>query len=468
MKKKVLIITMVLSSLIILFGIVTYIRLLIKMSQPKVEIAMESSMVSECLTLVSVAITVWIGFAIYNQVEKKEVEELNKEVKNLMPVLELAEADIKQQLINQMYKIGEISIDYFAKKFNDDKDISAERYAMILEIDILREKLCMPNSKDINTDRKVEWAKIGIEKVEKYKEPHKERCNLERCYIDYTEGDFYFFLGKYYQGIAKKDYYKMAKDLFIKTINLLNINLDIDDNTFNKLTENEQKITVYFSNAVGQCNAHLMVIETEYNLKMSYYMEAKKRLQFAVEKSGFCGKREVYYRNYGCLIENRAMIMHDNKNEVQKELELAYEQYKKAQKINTYSSDVYYVLISNLNKRIRIIMNIPMRKPNSAREISLKDMQFNGYGEQIRKCLEEMKVYLDIASKCFPNNANWYAFYVYWLIYTLCDNNKIKQKVNARNRKLFLSYLMMIDSLQGNSDLCLVAKDEVKDILGEK
>ena len=73
MKKKVLIITMVLSSLIILFGIVTYIRLLIKMSQPKVEIAMESSMVSECLTLVSVAITVWIGFAIYNQVEKKEV-----------------------------------------------------------------------------------------------------------------------------------------------------------------------------------------------------------------------------------------------------------------------------------------------------------------------------------------------------------------------------------------------------------
>ena len=97
MKKKVLIITMVLSSLIILFGIVTYIRLLIKMSQPKVEIAMESSMVSECLTLVSVAITVWIGFAIYNQVEKKEVEELNKEVKNLMPVLELAEADIKQQ-----------------------------------------------------------------------------------------------------------------------------------------------------------------------------------------------------------------------------------------------------------------------------------------------------------------------------------------------------------------------------------
>lgn len=75
--------------------------------------------------------------------------------------------------------------------------------------------------------------------------------------------------------------------------------------------------------------------------------------------------------------------------------------------------------------------------------------------------------YLDIASKCFPNNANWYVFYVYWLIYTLCDNNKIKQKVNARNRKLFLSYLMMIDSLQGNSDLCLVAKDEVKDILGE-
>ena len=98
--------------------------------------------------------------------------------------------------------------------------------------------------------------------MEKYKEPHKERCNLERCYIDYTEGDFYFFLGKYYQGIAKKDYYKMAKDLFIKAINLLNINLDIDDNTFNKLTENEQKITVYFSNAVGQCNAHLMVIET--------------------------------------------------------------------------------------------------------------------------------------------------------------------------------------------------------------
>lgn len=39
----------------------------------------------------------------------------------------------------------------------------------------------------------------------------------------------------------------MAKDLFIKAINLLNINLDIDDNTFNKLTENEQKITVYFS-----------------------------------------------------------------------------------------------------------------------------------------------------------------------------------------------------------------------------
>lgn len=415
--------------------------------------------ISNGLTIVTLAVTVWMGITIYNTVEKNEIEDLKDTIKDYSPLSDKVKEYAKQQLLNQLYKTGEISSDYLAKKFSEDEEIPIERYSDILTIDILMEKLYV-NSANVSVQQKREWADAGIQMINKYKGRHKKRYDLERYYLDYREGDFYFYLGNSMKVKDAVDMYSKALRAFTKAVSECHIDINLDMSEFQKLSKKEQRIVVYFANAIGQCQACIMQSEKEGSERYNAYLDkALTNLQYATQMAVYCGRREVYYRNYGCFLENTS---HDE----DERLSQAYEQYKRAFKVDATCVKSYHVIISNLNRRIRNKLGIQARYPHQARTINICDMDFNSIKEKgtISDLIDEMKRYIELAIRLFPTNSIWYGFLTYCVIYQVCIQQNGCFKNNTEAMKQLKVCADKIKILNGENNLCIVAQDEIDDI----
>lgn len=453
--KKIVLIIMAVFGLVIVglnIGAMSY-YMLTSSSANDIKQSIEGTIISNGLAMVSLAITVWIGITIYNVISKKDIEELKSALEKYSPLSEQVSEYTKQQLVNQMYKVGDKSCDFIAKCFDKSTEIPIERYADLLTIDILLEKAYMPGDKSL----KRKWADIGIEKINKYKGKFNKRCKLENSYLNYREGDFWFYIAADCEGTDKLNAYKKSKCLFVNSLNDFGISIPWDKEFSATVDEERLELSVYFANAIGLCLSKMMGYKSAQE-KEVLKDEAYKYLKFAVKYSKMVGEREVYYRNYGCLIENTA--------ESVKDLEEAYNQYKEAFRVSSENSSTYYVLISNLNKRIKMMLGIETRIPEKNREKSLFEMSFIGVGDKnrIAELIQEMGLYLDTAIHFFPNNASWYAFSIYRKIYTLCiyehlDFDKKKRYLNSMKQDV-----ARIKLLKGQSALCIVAEKEVNDL----
>lgn len=441
--------TMVVSNIVVMYFLLTDV---VYIDAAK---AIEGTMMTSGLTIISLAITVWLGISIYNAIGKNEIEELKATIETYSPLSEQVREYTKHQLVNQMYKTGDISCDYLAKHFERNDDIPMERYADLLVIDILLQKTYEAKAEDVKM-RRLKWAHTGIEKINRYKGKFKKRCELENYYLNYREADFWFWVGGSCEGNKRIDAYKKAKDLFFKSVEDFKIPLTINQADLVTIDEETIRISVYFANAIGQCLVNIMNKNAEgyENLKM----EAKKYFEFAINNSMYCGEREVYYRNYGCFIENTACNIAG--------IEKAYEQYKKAFFVNSNGYEVYYVIISNLNKRLRAMLNIEIRTPQKNRTISIFELSGDEMDnrEKISALIDEMKFFIDMAVHLFPENPCWYAFSIYRKIYKICIRNTRRVSDWKKILKSIKQDVTRIEMLQGKSPLCVVAKMEVADI----
>ena len=224
------------------------------------------------------------------------------------------------------------------------------------------------------------------------------------------------------------------------------------------LPEREQRISVYFANAIGHCCSNMLKGIQNIDVRAEIKEEAYRYIVFATKMSKRCGEREVYYRNYGCLIENTTSDIMG--------LERAYEQYRRGLVVSSKDEDTYYVLISNLNKRIRAMLGIEMREPQKDRMLPLTRMQFQNVSNKskVRKLINEMKNYIDIAVCQFPNRPSWYAFSVYRKIYEVCEKNAFDSFEFQEYLSAMKQDVMKIDMLEGKNSLCVVAKREVEDL----
>ena len=328
MKKVVLGVMMFLGVTVVLSNVWTTLFLSLDLNGVSSKDAIEGSIVSNGLAIVSLAVTVWLGISIYNAIEKKEIQELKLTLEKYSPLSEQMREYVKQQLTNQMYQIGEVSSDSLAKRFENDKEIPLERYADILTIDILMEKI-YKNREQVSERKVLEWTNIGIERINKYKGKFRKRYDLEKCYLDYREGDFYFSRGRATGGKEKYEAYRKSKNLFLKAQKGFGVSLS--EVGFNELTEMEQRLSVYFANVIGHCYANVINGIEDAEVKNKMREEAYRHLEFAVKMSKRCGEIETYYRNYGCLIENTTGDIAG--------LEQAYEQYKMGLKVNSKGKD---------------------------------------------------------------------------------------------------------------------------------
>lgn len=458
MKKIVLVIMVILGLVIVISNIgVTYF-ILTSATIYSVEKSIEGTIITNGLTIISLAITVWLGISIYNAIGKNEIAELKSALEKYSPLSEQVRGYTKQQLVNQMYKTGDISCDYIAKCFDKDTDIPVERYADLLTIDILLQKA--HDARDLSEKaQRSKWSYTGIEKINRYKGKFKKRYKLEDSYLNYREADFWFYIGACCQDDKRYDAYKRAKNLFVNSLNDFGISLPLDQELSMMMDEESLRLSVYFANAIGQCLANMenqqSTEETEPNNLRS---EARKYLEFAVKYSRISGEREVYYRNYGCFIENMAESI--------KDLEEAYGQYKKAFYVSSDESNTYYVLISNLNKRIRTMLGIEERTPKTNRKEALYVMSFAEVEdkEKIVELIEEMEAFINLATRVIPNNASWYAFSVYRKLYKLCVRDHLGSSQSKKYLHAMKQDVAKIKLLNGQSALCIVAQMEVNDI----
>lgn len=415
MKKNVVKISAIFAILIFVCNMFVLAFLCINAAEIDEKSAVDGMIITNGLTIISLAVTVWLGISIYNSIEKKEFADIKEEFSKVKPTIETClqlsnevKEYTKQQLVNQMYKTGDISCDYIAKCFDKDEEIPSERYADLLTIDILLEKAY----EEQNKERRKKWAEIAREKIEKYKGKFEKRSEIENGYLNYRDADFLFFIGENCIGTERYNTYEKAKDLFLKSARFFDIELLCDREGFFRKNCEMQRLSIYFSNAIGQCYAFMVLTP---NLSIDVFEIIKTNaniyLSYAATFSAFCGEREVYYRNYGCFLENTAKTTAD--------MESAYEQYKKAFATNSREQRIYHVLISNLNKRIREALYIDMRTPQSGRKtpIYVCDTTLPLDIKKIEVLINEMEVYIEFAIDFFPDNADWYAFSIYRKIY---------------------------------------------------
>lgn len=457
MKKVVLGVMVAFGFLITISNIgITYF-LAANMESAPVDKIMEGSILESGLSIISLAITVWIGISIYNALEKDEISKLELKIGEYSSISEQVKRYTKQQFINQIYRVGDISSGYIAKKFEKDEEIPAERYLDMLPIEVLVQRIfgVFIAYEDGGKEARIRWCDTGLKRIERYRGKYEERYNLEKFYLDYREGDFHFFRAKECDASEGYRDYKKAEELYRKVIEQYNSFGAFEGGTSEESDYEALKIEVYSENSIAQCRA--MMLKGGKGVQGDKEREEVKdifeRAISKAEKGRY--KREVYYRNYGCFIENI-----DNTLEGKEE---AYKQYLEAFSIDKKNPKIYHVLISNLNSRIRQMVGIEMRGPEQGRKTPLPERSFAGVDkEKVKRLSREMEDYLDVAIQCFPEEcAKWYAFSAYRKIYEWCIGDTEEKK------KYLLSMdkdIERIEHLRGDTALCKVVKDEVEDL----
>lgn len=433
------------------------------------ETAVNSIIISNGLSVISLAVSVWLGMNIYNVVEKQEVNQiekrildLQKEMQEVEKISELIKENSKHQLFNEMYKLDEPSSNFFAKQFEKDSSLTVGRYLDLLTIEILLQRIYgVHHGIRSEGENIIKWAVTGIEKINIYRKNYNERSSLENLFVDYREGDFWFYMG-YYQdrrnGLAS---FAQAKRLFSKIVDELGLYSPLTPLTLKKTDSNyipdplKKRMTIYFANAIGQCSKKMAdalgETEEEYDNLMK---DAKKCIKYAAEECEFGNEREVYYRNYGCIIENLAENFED--------LQKAGEQMRKAFELDPTKEKVFHTIVSNYNKRIQNILGIEMRVPKKERKEALLDKSYDGLDKKgATELIGDFRVFISVAISLFPSDPKWYAFSIYRKIYEMCIEVPKRTKIQLKKME---EDVKCIKILNGKSPLCRVAIDEVNDI----
>lgn len=109
-----------------------------------------------------------------------------------------------------------------------------------------------------------------------------------------------------------------------------------------------------------------------------------------------------------------------------------------------------------------------MRTPQSGRKtpIYVYDDTFSLDIKRIENLINEMAVYIEFAVDFFPDNADWYAFSIYRKIYEMRLKNSFDTLKDGERLADIKRDVTKIDLLNGDNNLCKVAKLEVDDLMG--
>ena len=317
-----------------------------------------TNMLNTGFTIISIAITVWIGLNIYNVVSKEYIQKAIEEYNEEMLILEQKREEKMQFIfkktvfINLLYMTGKryYASEFFADLFwNTDKEY--EKLDLIIEYEKEYIQCCRfyENSEKLNANR------VAEDLIAKYKElgskePYTEYADTDpmKNFIRMRLSDVYFYKNM----TCDKEQFNLQE--MKESVELYETVIDNPS----KIEFWDEKVDAYFCNSQGYTLRTMSKHEENEKKKLDYQNSALNKLSVAVSKQPNNGR---YNRNLGLVYEDKG------------DLEKACERYKKAVQIDSFDYKAYNTVVSVELKRLEEEYGIKGRKEKLLNEIDFSN-----------------------------------------------------------------------------------------------
>ena len=362
----------------------------------------------DIFTLISVIVTIWAGLNIANYFDKKEYEdfknkierdientndritesfsiikeqfdcEINNKKANLDRIQENLYRNLHEQFLNALLVTEQdVMSSFFYKHFSTNELVRSDiPYDSLICIEnIFNQVYTLYYSEGsskigMRIGAKAEQGLVEIKKAEEY-----DVDDLIKGYLLFRKAELLYYSGRTNdnQTIGAR-LLNNAIENYLKSCRILNLFIIIYDGSETDSTYVgdliNKKYSAYFANTLGSLY---------YNLyKKSKNCDCLKMAQFycscAVQWIEKKYEREVYYRNYGVMIEE----VKDNNY-----LYKAKEQYIKALNTSEINQKLLHCLVSVSGKIIDRILHIAPVDPSEEREIKLCSHQYWDFLEKL-------------------------------------------------------------------------------------
>ncbi len=442
------------------------------------------------LSMVGIAISVWIGINVYNLFDRKEFQKLQEKVKdlehidkkysdkldeenkNLGKIGDYTQKAPWKQYILRVFELNDISNNAFADELEKvECKVDWNGVILLQEIEILSSRVYHEHHKDSwkNSDDLCKWAKEGRELVEKFNKNYSnEADSILLILLDYRVGDFWFYQGYCQKGKDRIDAFKKAYESF-KKVAIQSGYLKEDNQTVLSPVDDLTILSVYYLNAIGECCE--MIWEGYNQLNRGTESEAlewiNKALSLLEQSANGCksvfSERDVYYRNYACTIQNaiKAGLYDENKETMLKE---SRENAKKALVTAPELEKTYRTFLSTSNAEIRFLLNIKEPKPGNTWTNYVNKKYSEKKKNSIRTSLDEAKQCNQIAQQLFPNRPFFAAMSVFFMEYEMIlTEDEEKRKILLKQMEKAIG---IVDFYDDKSDLSKVVKNEYEGLKG--
>lgn len=398
-------------------------------------------------TLISIAISTWIGLNIYNIVEKSEFDNLKKEVAKKKEEYEDTVDILTKQLISASNELKKMQI----QQKEITENILEERKSLFenhLNINntwyVPFKTLC--HDKINKTNFEILGYLIQVEKMyfEAYKADEQDDIieSIKLCkeglyiidicknlfdnntfetsksnpwfsfYLQIRESDFYYFIGNYYR-LCKQDY-KKAKENYIKELDIL-IHIDYLIRN-NELDINDPYCLAKHYNTIA--TSYIFLMDFKDQQYEEYSVMAYKYSQLSIKTNHANAKA---YRNFGVISERRGL------------LKQAEEAYQNSISKNPREYKSYLCMASLFLKNITKKLIIENKGSYMFKEFGKLEK------ENIKVKLKEINIILNtgISYASIPNDFHNKLGWCYSYLYLLEDNpTQAKSYFNESEKQL--------------------------------
>lgn len=382
-RKGLYFIIVFLGLLIMTPGIVACVYLIIN------KISLANMIKIDLLSILSLIVTVWAGLNIANYFDKKEYEvfkeKTESDINNMKEELRNEANDNKKAMNVELDIIRENIVDNFLEQFlnallNTEEDVMSSYFYQQYSCTIPNKDI--PYGKLISIENQF-CQVFRLYRIQKHQNIHPVVIkgveiidsiesiildNLTKGYLEFRKAEFLFYDGKTNNDLKDSiTFLNSAEKMYFSSSEIFGIHVDkfIDDKTKPSYldTNDSKKLSAYYANTIGEIYRRYYDIcgksESLHRAKFYYFCSS------AWSGDGY--EREVYYRNYGVLIE-----MTDEGDK----LINAKKQYNKAMKTRDFSENLLHCIISISDKIINKKLNIPSAKPDVDRDIKLSSQQY--------------------------------------------------------------------------------------------
>lgn len=437
--------------------------------------AYQSSLLSNGLAIIAIAISVWAGLNIANAIERRELDKFDdklrksedklKKVDEIEPIVkrnEKIQNTLFNMFQNELLKTANDEATYWLyNQIIDPNKVNIKDIDSILSDLVVIEELFFQvytthtsvQKNDENTRNRSDQAKAKITVLlEK-----KSLPETIKTYLKYRKAEFEFYCG-YATNDSKIKYssFNNAAKLYLELAEDFDVTIPkYDEEKNNTIIVPEysgkpenKTLSMYFLNSIGESYSRILLnlsSKSEFFINSTRFSKddfiklGKKGefyLQVCVSWQDPFSRREVYYRNLGCLLERLDIIEDNNYGRSQNIIDC----YTKAfltiidddNTIYYRVGSVYHVLIQYLfkyiNFKLRLTENDSFERFDKGIKISKRDI------EEACTYMKQLFVLFQFAQTEIPRKRLHYS--VEGLLYTIvisCKQHGISEIEKACN-----------------------------------